>query len=108
MIEGNSNVKDKNPKNKDGRTPLHVAAAFGQTQIYDFIIKHVKDKNPSANNGDTPLHIAAREGHVDVCKLIIANVVDRAPLNSNGESPLWAATTSSCKKLLSECPGSQP
>jgi hypothetical protein len=64
-------IKDKNPRNNEGVTPLHIAAIRGKLRICELIIANVKDKNPPEETGQTPLHLAALEGHLAVCRLII-------------------------------------
>ena len=44
---------EKNPPNKEGGTPLHLAADLGCKDICRMIIDEARDKNPKAKNGDT-------------------------------------------------------
>ena len=81
-------VKNKNPKNSFGITPLHKAAELGDLLKCKLIIENIEEKNPSSNDKITPLHIAAEEGHVSVCQLIIQNIKNKSPLDSNGKCPL--------------------
>lgn len=67
-----------NVKDKDGSTPLHIAAREGHVEFCKILIDHEKRENPSLDisnakdrDGSTPLHIAAREGHEEFCKLLI-------------------------------------
>ena len=46
-------VEDKNPKDINDWTPLHLAASNGFGKICELIIANVKDKNPIGTwNGD--------------------------------------------------------
>ena len=74
-------VRDKNPKDKYGYTPLHYAAETGKLSVVRYIMscKGVKDKNPKDCCGDTPLHNAAEFGHYAVCKLIVENIENKNP-----------------------------
>jgi ankyrin repeat protein len=65
---------EKNPKNDDHFTPLHMAAMNGHLQTCNLIIKNIcnrytrsgKPKNPESPDRTTPLHIAALNGHLQV------------------------------------------
>ena len=73
-----ADLNDKNPKNKDGVTPvtpLYLAAnCFGYLEICKLIIKNIQDKNPTDLDGQTPLEIAAKKGQLEMCKLLMSNV----------------------------------
>ena len=64
-------VETKNPKEKNGWTPLHDAALNGYQDVCRFILENVADKNPEDDCGNTPLHEAAANGHLDVFRYII-------------------------------------
>ena len=51
-------VKDKNPKDDDGSTSLHMAAMEKRMDVYKMILENVKEKNPKNNDGETPLDLA--------------------------------------------------
>ena len=53
---------DKNPKDRDDLTPLHLAAENGHIAICEFILNNVVYKNPHNKTGWTPLHWAAGKG----------------------------------------------
>ena len=55
-------VKDKNPGDNFGNTPLHWAADLGHFLICQLMLDNAKDKNPKNNLGSTPLHYAATKG----------------------------------------------
>ena len=44
------------PKNKCRKTPLYLAAKYGQLTICQLILDNVGDKNPQRNDKWTPLH----------------------------------------------------
>ena len=71
-------ILDKNPANKVGSTPLHVAAKEGYVSICKMIMKEKKE-NPKDKEGETPLHGAAENGHLDIYKLIIKNICGKSP-----------------------------
>ena len=86
-------VKNKNPKDNKGLTPLHIAAMKGNLRICELIISSVKDKNPKEDTGRTPLHLAAVSGNLAVCRLIIRNVQEKNPSDPNGSTPLHCAVS---------------
>ena len=55
-------MKDKNPSDKEGTTPLHTAAFKGHEKVFQFIFGEIQDKNPKDQDGWTPLHFAAAQG----------------------------------------------
>ena len=81
------NVEDKEPKDKDGRTPFHHAAKYGNLEVCKLIIGETENKNPSDSAGWTPLHCAAQNGHEEICELIASKVVDKNPRACDGTTP---------------------
>ena len=63
-------VKEKNPPNNYGKTPLHWSAAEGHLDICKLIIEDANNKNPSDQSRHTPLFYAKGRGHFEVVKLI--------------------------------------
>ena len=57
-------VDDKNPKDKSGLTPLHLAAAYGSIGLCRLILKNVNERNPKTNQGMTPLDFADRHYNI--------------------------------------------
>ena len=51
-------VKDRNPRDKFGKTPLHWAAMRGHFEMCKLILENVNDKSPADNYGKTPWHMA--------------------------------------------------
>ena len=47
------NVDDKNPKNKEGITPLHIAAGGGYFEVFKIIHKNAADTFTRDNLGNT-------------------------------------------------------
>ena len=88
-------IKNINPKNKDGFTPLHRAAVIGNLNLSELIIRSIEDKNPGEINGLTPLHLATYEGHLSVCQLIVENIsedcLNPKTLCKKGMTPLHVA-----------------
>ena len=86
------NVKNKNPENDWGETPLHHAVEKGLFEICKLIIEKVADKNPKDYDGKTPLHHAAEGGYFEISKLIIDSVDEKNPADmEDGETPFHKA-----------------
>jgi ankyrin repeat protein len=47
-------VKDINPRDNEGWTPLHAAAVEGQKEMCKFIADKVEDTNPEDDESFTP------------------------------------------------------
>ena len=53
-------VDDNNPKDNNGKTPLHLAAMFGRSDVFKYMMENVNEKNPRDNEGNTPQDLAQR------------------------------------------------
>jgi len=74
-----------NMKDHEGRTPLHMAAWYGQMTIAEFLISQGADINNKDKEGKTPLHMAAWYGHPDTASLLI----EKGALVNAGDSFGW-------------------
>ena len=83
--------KEKNPRDKDGNTPLHMTVGTGNLDITQIILAAIEDKNPKNNNGETPLHSASFNGNVKIVELILKNVIDKSPFDRFRQTPLHNA-----------------
>ena len=67
--------EEPNPPKEDGWTPMNLAARYGHTEIYKFLITKVENFNaPNPMDGFTPLHYAARNGYTEMFKFIASKV----------------------------------
>ena len=82
-------IKNKNPRNVMGFTPLHLAAQNGQMKVVQLILVNVEIKNPKAEEflDWTPLHLAAQHGHYHICKLLMGSISEKNPRNKCGQTP---------------------
>ncbi|MCG8340790.1 MAG: ankyrin repeat domain-containing protein, partial [Cytophagales bacterium] len=79
-------------KDKEGNTPLHVAAAGGQEAIVKKLIEEKADVNAINNKGQTPPYKAIEQGHEEIVKLLIKeDNVENVVNYSTGASSLSTA-----------------
>ena len=90
---------DKNHSIDDSvRTPLHVAAFYGDEKIVRLFMSKIVDKNLRFNKGHsvfffTPLLTAIKGGNLNVCKLLIEGYkVDVNVPDHSGMTPLHLAS----------------
>ena len=69
-----NNVKDKNPKDHHGQTPLHHAASNGHHIICKLLMDNTENKCPIAKCGRIPLHLAAETGRKKTIEMILQNI----------------------------------
>jgi ankyrin repeat protein len=65
----------KNPnqvsiKDRDGDTPLHIAAKYGLKEIAELLLANGAEVDAKDKNGHTPLFLAMRNGYTDVIELL--------------------------------------
>jgi ankyrin repeat protein len=66
LIEHNADV---NARNEEGKTLLHIAAEWGQTEIARYLIEEkIGDINARDNAKDTPLHYSG----IETCEMLIS------------------------------------
>ncbi|XP_065649513.1 serine/threonine-protein phosphatase 6 regulatory ankyrin repeat subunit B-like isoform X2 [Hydra vulgaris] len=83
------------------RTPAHYAAAEGNVQALDILIKKKASIDICEINKRTPLHLAAENGHLSCVKLLIST--SAAEVNSTdfqGKTPLHLAVSNNHKKVV--------
>ena len=71
--------------------PHHIAAEYGELELYKYIFKKTKLRNPATTFGTTPLHIVAKKGQTDIFQLIIEDLEDKNPANKLNKTPFHLA-----------------
>jgi len=80
-----------NRRDTTGRTPLHRAAARGNSEIAKALLKAGADSNPRNKAGATPIHWAAGGGFVDVVQVLLEARADANARTRGGGTPLMRA-----------------
>ncbi|KAH9305529.1 hypothetical protein KI387_009933, partial [Taxus chinensis] len=74
------------------RTPLHVAAASGDSHTVQCLLAiGAEAKGMKDSGGATALFVAAECGYADVCELLLQGGADVLACNRAGENPLYIA-----------------
>lgn len=87
-------MADSNIKNNEGKTPLHLAAMYGNTQVAKALLKHGADVNIQDAKGNTPAHYATQKNHQDITSLLIEKGADLHLTNNEGREVIKMATGS--------------
>jgi ankyrin repeat protein len=74
-------------RNVDSQTVLHVAAARGHSELFEFLVdKYQINPNPTDAHGCTPLHVGATFGRLDLLDFLLSKEeVSIGALTSLGE-----------------------
>ncbi|MFP3033744.1 MAG: ankyrin repeat domain-containing protein [Wolbachia sp.] len=85
-----------NAKDRDGKTPLHLAAKTGRSEIAKLLMDNRADINATDTSSWAPLHKTAgknnaTEGQLNVAKLLISKHANINAKNDKGYTPLHLA-----------------
>jgi len=90
--------KDKDmikEKNKDGNTPLHMAASGGHAELLLSMVKDNGGPGEPNNDGNNLLHLAGAGGHLEAVQALVKNHPDLATeKNKKGQTVLLTASLS--------------
>jgi ankyrin repeat protein/L-ascorbate metabolism protein UlaG (beta-lactamase superfamily) len=90
-----------NAANDVGRTPLHVAANSGHTELAVWLIKQGADVNRRESSYQlTPLHLAVWNGHLEVTRLLLTHGADLQAREKDNENALYYAALSNNLELV--------
>ena len=96
--------QDVNGARGDGLTPLHAAAAEGDTAILAMLVS--AGANVQAGTvliGSTPLQLAAKNGQAAVVRMLLAHGADPDKCDRLGTSPLMLAAASGSAHTVAAC-----
>ena len=96
------NKADVNAANRDGTTPLFMAAQGGHREIIALLLDHGADaKQARKNDSVSPLYIAAQQGHREIVALLLDHGADAKQARKNdGVSPLYIAAQQGHREIV--------
>lgn len=97
LLKGNPDLVFS--KDKDGHTPLHLAAWKGHKDVAELLLANKADVNAKDNLDRTPLYYAVRYGHRDMVELLLGNKAEVSAKNELGETPLHLAAEGGHKDI---------
>ncbi|MFJ9907925.1 ankyrin repeat domain-containing protein [Streptomyces sp. NPDC101152] len=88
-------MSNRDARDRQGRTPLHIAALRGDVSEVEQLIASGADPSAADSNGFTPLHLAAQEGHVGVAQVLLDSGAEVDRKNRFGNTALSVAVFNS-------------
>ncbi|KAE8664881.1 putative sugar transporter [Hibiscus syriacus] len=83
-----------------GRTPIHISAIHGHTQVIRFCLSVGASPDVLDINKCTPLHLAAKGGHLDTVECLLdASNYTKYALNKEGRTPFALAFGNDCSNV---------
>ncbi|KAJ4443084.1 hypothetical protein ANN_04734 [Periplaneta americana] len=79
-------------RDRDERTPLHLAAVTGDILMLDYILQVIADVNICTIGGDTPLHLTCLHGKTDAAVFLLKKGADINKVNNYGNTALHLAS----------------
>ncbi|XP_077244750.1 ankyrin repeat family protein [Tasmannia lanceolata] len=90
-----SNPLSINSRDKHSRTPLHLAAWAGQTEVVSYLCKHKADVSAAAMDDMGAIHFAAQKGHLEIVRILLSSGVSVKAFTRKGLTPLHYAVQGS-------------
>ncbi|KAK6117033.1 hypothetical protein DH2020_049277 [Rehmannia glutinosa] len=89
-----------NSRDRHSRTPLHLAAWSGQTEVVNYLCKNKADVGAAAMDDMGAIHFAAQKGHLEVIKILVTSGVSVKSSNRKGMTALHYAAQGSNIELV--------
>lgn len=86
--------------NKEGLTPLCIAAEKGHFPVVNSLLSLGADKDLTSSNGLTPLLSATQNGHIAIVDLLLSFGADTTIAAPNGLTPLVSAVQNGHEKIM--------
>ena len=95
-----SNPLSVNSRDKHSRTPLHLAAWSGQTEVVSYLCKNKADVGAAAMDDMSAIHFASQKGHLEVVRTLVSSGVSIRACTRKGLNPLHYAVQGSHLELV--------
>ncbi|KAL0407981.1 UNVERIFIED_CONTAM: hypothetical protein Sradi_1732500 [Sesamum radiatum] len=96
----NANPLAVNSRDRHSRTPLHLAAWSGHSEVVDYLCKNKADVGAAAMDDMGAIHFAAQKGHLEVVKTLVVSGVSVKSSNRKGMTALHYAAQGSNLELV--------
>ncbi|XP_071085594.1 serine/threonine-protein phosphatase 6 regulatory ankyrin repeat subunit A-like [Haliotis cracherodii] len=94
-------IADINSRNKDGLTPVMIAAKNGHKNVFDLLVKKRCNLSSVDNSGRNILHCACVGGNVRIVEYIISqDSVDLPSKDKEGQTPIMLAAKNGHKNVF--------
>ncbi|KAJ4802712.1 Ankyrin repeat-containing protein [Rhynchospora pubera] len=95
-----SNPLAVNTRDRHSRTPLHLAAWAGHTDVVHYLCKNKADVGAAAIDDTGAIHFASQKGHLDVVRVLHVAGASVKAANRKGLTPLHFAVQGSHLELI--------
>ncbi|XP_050375657.1 uncharacterized protein LOC126793238 [Argentina anserina] len=95
-----SNPLKVNGRDKHSRTPLHLAAWAGQTEVVNFLCKNKADVGAAAMDDMKAIHFAAQKGHLEAVRALLSAGASVKSSTRKGLTPLHFSVQGSHVELI--------
>ncbi|KAH6784757.1 Ankyrin repeat family protein [Perilla frutescens var. hirtella] len=89
-----------NSRDRHSRTPLHLAAWSGHSEVVNYLCKNKADAGAAAMDDMGAIHFAAQKGHLGAIKILLTSGVSVKSSNRKGMTALHYAAQGSNVELV--------